>query len=130
LARSRTAGDSFSAATDSPSRSSRETLQQVPRSVQLACFDGDLGADRDGKRQAGREVTLVHHTLGDSGRRVGLGKRTEPQLEESDSAVHRDQAARASGATQLRQHRVDRLLDGVEALADKGSHTRHLTRPA
>ena len=94
----------------------RKQVEQRLRLVELAGLDGDIGQHGRREPEPRREVTFLQHAQRDPGRRVGLGQRAEPQLEQAQGGVGRDEAARRAGAVNLGQHRLQRLLDRGETL--------------
>ena len=94
----------------------REQVQQHLRLVKLARLDGDVGKDGRGEPESRREVTFLQHVQRHPRRRVGLGQRAEPQLEQAEGGVGGHQAAGRAGAVNLLEHRLERRLDRAETL--------------
>ncbi len=82
--------------------------EQRLRLVELAGLDRDVGQHGRGEREPRREVALLQHAQRDSRGRVRLRQRAEAQLEQAERAVGGDQAARAAGAVDLGDHRLQR----------------------
>jgi hypothetical protein len=99
----------------------REQVQQRLCLVKLAGLDGDIGKDGRGEPEPRREVAFLQHPQRDPGRRVGLGQRAEPQLEQAEGGVGGHEATRRAAAVNLFQHRLERLLHGTDTVG----HDQH-----
>ena len=94
----------------------RQQVQQQLRLVKLARLDGDVGKNGRGEPESRREVTLLQHIQRHPRRRVGLGQRAEPQLEQAEGGVGGHQAAGRTAAVNLLEHRPERRFDRAETL--------------
>src|SRR5262245_6713951 len=63
--------------------------EQFLRLVELARFDRHVGENGRGECEPGREVALLQDTERHPRGRVRLGKRAEPQVEQTEGAVDR-----------------------------------------